>query len=120
MPGATGIQARIVLDGPAPPACTIKALGAPTVIVCGQVASCIGDTVDGPVPAPPGPFTGVTETVNPSTVILQGRPAARCVVDGATGIVQVPSPAGPVPTPVPPPGLPLMTFPSPPCTVIVG
>jgi hypothetical protein len=88
--------------------------------VCSKPVSCIGDAVVGPVPAPPGPLTGVTAAVVPSTVLMMGRPVARCIMDGATGIVQVPSPAGPVPTPVPPPGLPLVSFPTPLCTVIIG
>lgn len=112
-----GPQARVTLDGPTPPVCTIKGPGVPTVIVCGGAASVIGDSVVGPVPAPPGPFTGVTVPMGPpSTVIIQGRPATR-VGDMANGIVQVPSPAGPVPTPA---MLPIVTFPTPLCTVIVG
>jgi PAAR motif len=103
-------QSRLAMDFAVAPSCPITGPGAPTVLVCGCPASCLGDAVAGAIPA--GAFAGVV-TVGSPKVMIQGRPATRAT-SSVMGVLTPPPPAPPVP------GTTLAIMPGPPpCTVMI-
>jgi uncharacterized Zn-binding protein involved in type VI secretion len=92
--------ARVGVDAAIAPTCPITGPGAPTVLVNGVMASCVGDAVAGAAPAP-NVYAG-TITGGSARVVFAGRPAAY-IGSTTNGTMTVPAPPGP---PVVTPGTP--------------